>query len=172
MIDPEWDRFSKPTCSQCLSSSTLSLPDLAVPRATSTILTPEIWFEWSQMYDPWLRRTDSMQLAPTSQLAAYTLHLPVYIAEVSPPEAEKEGRVVVKYLSKPDEERWSFKAILDSRYAGKRSRTGLQYLVEWEYAEPSWQPAKDLQGCDVWVLQFHRDRPGKPGPVAKLRRFL
>ncbi|KAK1986748.1 hypothetical protein LZ30DRAFT_704481 [Colletotrichum cereale] len=98
--------------------------------------------------------------------------IPALIAEVSRPEPEKEGRVVVKYNQKPDEERWAFKAILDSRWVGKTPRTGLQYLVDWEYAEPTWQPARDLSGCDRWVIEFHRGNYGKPGPVPRLRCSL
>ncbi|CCF40356.1 hypothetical protein CH063_10941, partial [Colletotrichum higginsianum] len=65
-----------------------------------------------------------------------------------------------------------FKSILDSRWTGKTPRTGLQHLVDWEYAEPTWQPAKDLSGCDRWVVGFHRGNYGKPGPVSRLKRFL
>ncbi|KAF9872174.1 hypothetical protein CkaCkLH20_10266 [Colletotrichum karsti] len=141
---------------------------------TRTCLTPEIWLEWSLMYDPWIRRTDSIQLLSPQDVEAATPcpKPPVYIAAVSEPEADREGRVVVKYQSKPDEERWSFKAILDSKWAGKSPRTGLQYLVGWEYAEPTWQPARDLQGCEPWVLEFHRSNPHKAGPMPKLKRLL
>ncbi|KAK6224800.1 hypothetical protein QIS74_03127 [Colletotrichum tabaci] len=98
--------------------------------------------------------------------------IPALIAAVSQPEPEKAGRVVVKYQKKPDEERWAFKSILDSRWTGTTPWTGLQYLVDWEYAEPTWQPAKDLSGCDRWVVGFHRGNHGKPGPVSRLKRFL
>ncbi|KAL0937823.1 uncharacterized protein CTRU02_207554 [Colletotrichum truncatum] len=163
MIDVAWSRLGKsvrPT-SPFVEQLNNDQP------SPSGVLMPEIWLEWSLMFDPWIRRGDSIQL-----LRPDNPEPPVFLAEVSEPEADNEGRVVVKYLSKPDEERWSFKSILDSKWTGKRPRSGLQYLVDWEYAEPSWQPAKDLQGCESWVLQFHRLHPHKAGPVSKLSRFL
>ncbi|KAK2757801.1 hypothetical protein CKAH01_16960 [Colletotrichum kahawae] len=171
VIDINWGHLGKSLLPPSLYSHVI---DHSEPLP-STILTPEIWMEWSLMYDPWIRQGDSVQLTGPEDLrlsSKLPAAPPVFVAEVSEPEADKEGRVMVKYLSKPDEERWSFKRILDSRWMGKKPRTGLQYLVEWEYAEPSWQPARDLQGCEPWVLQFHRSSPKKPGPLPKLRRFL
>lgn len=169
-IDPSWVRLGSNI------ASSFSLDEARkVEQFQPSLLTPEVWLEWSLMYDPWIRRADSVQLLARDdpKNAKVPAHVPPpFVAEVSEPEADNEGRVTVKYLSKPDEERWAFKAILDSRWAGKSPRTGLQYLVDWEYAEPSWQPARDLQGCDQWVLQFHRSRLDKPGPVPKLRRLL
>ncbi|KAF5512406.1 hypothetical protein CGCA056_v012345 [Colletotrichum aenigma] len=171
VIDITWGHLGKSLSPPSLYSHVI---DHSEPLP-STILTPEIWMEWSLMYDPWIRQADSVQLTTPEDArlsSKLTLAPQVFVAEVSEPEADKEGRVTVKYLSKPDEERWSFKSILDSRWAGKKPKTGLQYLVEWEYAEPSWQPARDLQGCEPWVLQFHRSSPKKPGPLPKLKRFL
>ncbi|KAF6842513.1 hypothetical protein CMUS01_03035 [Colletotrichum musicola] len=169
-IDASWARLGSNI------TSPISLHEVGkVEKSQPSHLTPEVWLEWSLMYDPWIRRADSLQLLTldnTEIPKGPTYIPPPSVAEVSEPEADNEGRVTVSYLNKPDEERWAFRAILDSRWSGKSPRTGLQYLVDWEYAEPSWQPARDLQGCDQWVLQFHRSRPDKPGPVPKLRRLL
>ncbi|OLN94082.1 hypothetical protein CCHL11_08865 [Colletotrichum chlorophyti] len=175
-IDVSWSRLEVPAV--CPFSARKTSADVGPP--SSEILTPEVWFEWSLLFDPWIRRTDTTQLVTpvdnltispkkrkTSAMAALVL-----VTQVSEPEPEREGRVVIKYNRKPDEERWMFKSILDSRWAGKKPRTGLQYLVDWGYAEPTWQPARDLQGCDQWVLGFHRLHHGKPGPVPRLKRLM
>ncbi|OHW90203.1 reverse transcriptase domain protein [Colletotrichum incanum] len=165
-IDESWNRFSTSSPPPFLYHETID----TIESPLSQSLTPEIWFEWSLLYDPWIRRTNAAQvLHPDEDTTNIS---PGLVAEVSQPEPEKEGRVVVKYSKKRDEERWAFKAILDSRWAGKTSRTGLQYLIDWEYAEPTWQPARDLSGCDQWVIEFHRGNHGKPGPLLRLKSFL
>ncbi|KZL72021.1 hypothetical protein CT0861_01093 [Colletotrichum tofieldiae] len=143
-----------------------------VESPLSRSLTPEIWFEWSLLCDPWIGRTNAAQVLHSDADEDTKNIIPVLIAEVSQPEPEKEGRIVVKYDKKPHEERWAFKAILDSRWGGKTPRTGLQYLVDWEYAKPTWQPARHLSGCDWWVIEFHRPNHGKPGSVSRLKSFL
>ncbi|OHE93379.1 hypothetical protein CORC01_11329 [Colletotrichum orchidophilum] len=194
-INASWSRSDTPSPPSFLSSkrfgiicdsssSSSSSPSSSSPRSS---LTPEIWFEWSLLFDPWVRQTNAIQLLNPDPLPSPSSYpdnttttsaqsarrtKPVAVTEVSLPEPEKQGRVVVKYDKKPDEERWAFRSILDSRWAGRTPRTGLQYLVDWQYAEPTWQPARDLQGCDLWVLEFHRENPGKAGPVPRLRQSL
>lgn len=189
-VDASWSRAGASPLPSFLSSKHFGVCESETPSPQSR-LTPEIWFDWSLLFDPWLRRTNAIQLlnpepvsVPSSpskdtaepQTTGRVGHEAIVVTEITQPEPEKQGRVVVKYHdnTKPDEERWAFRSILDSRWSGsgKTPRTGLQYLVEWEYAEPTWQPARDLQGCDSWVLEFHRENPGRPGPVARLRRAL
>ncbi|GKT51259.1 uncharacterized protein ColSpa_11440 [Colletotrichum spaethianum] len=167
-IDESWNRLKMSSPPPFLSRESIA----AVESSTSQGLTPEVWVEWSLLYDPWIRRTNAAQILQPNRDQDTKDVVPVLVAEVSQPEPEKEGRVIVKYDKKPDEERWAFKSILDSRWAGKTPRTGLQYLVDWEYAKPTWQPAKDLSGCDQWVIEFHRENHGKPGPVPRLRGLL
>ncbi|KAK1539946.1 uncharacterized protein CCOS01_01260 [Colletotrichum costaricense] len=182
-VDASWSRAGASSLPSFLSSKRFGVCESEAPSPQSR-LTPEIWFDWSLLFDPWLRQTNAIQLLnpePTSVPLSpfpdcHTRHEAIVVTDITQPEPEKQGRVVVKYhdITKPDEERWAFRSILDSRWSGsgKTPRTGLQYLVEWEYAEPTWQPARDLQGCDSWVLQFHRENPGRAGPVARLRRAL
>ncbi|KAK1726117.1 uncharacterized protein BDZ83DRAFT_697169 [Colletotrichum acutatum] len=169
-VDALWSRAGASSLPSFLSSKRFGVSEFETPSPQSR-LTPEIWFDWSLLFDPWLRRTNAIQL-----LNPEPVSVTIVVTEITQPEPEKQGRVVVKYHDdrKPDEERWAFRSILDSRWSGsgKTPRTGLQYLVEWEYAEPTWQPARDLQGCESWVLQFHRENPGRAGPVARLRRAL
>ncbi|KAK2003820.1 hypothetical protein LX36DRAFT_565510 [Colletotrichum falcatum] len=167
-IDESWNRFSTPSPPPFVSHGFI---DTAAPPLSQD-LTPEVWFAWSLLYDPWIRRTDAAQVLLPEEEEDDDATIPALVAEVSQPETEREGRVVVKYNQKPDEERWAFKAIVDSRWAGKTPLTGLQYLVDWEYAEPTWQPARDLSGCDRWVIEFHRGNREKPGPVRRLRCLL
>ncbi|GJC97047.1 hypothetical protein ColKHC_05873 [Colletotrichum higginsianum] len=168
-IDVSWTRLSTPSLPASITHEAIN--DVESPRCPG--LTPEIWFQWSLLYDPWIRRSHAAQLLSLDRdQDTKPIVIPALIAAVSQPEPEKAGRVVVKYQKKPEEERWAFKSILDSRWTGKTPRTGLQYLVDWEYAEPTWQPAKDLSGCDRWVVGFHRGNYGKPGPVSRLKRFL
>ncbi|KAK1596960.1 uncharacterized protein LY79DRAFT_587777 [Colletotrichum navitas] len=143
-IDESWNRLSTPSPPPFVSHGPI---DAAV-SPLSQDLTPEAWFEWSLLHDPWIRRTNAAQVLCPDEGEDDNATIPTLIAEVSQPEPEKEGRVVVKYNKKPDEERWAFRAILDSRWAGKTPRTRLEYLIDWEYAEPTWQPARDLSGCD------------------------
>ncbi|WYZ39057.1 hypothetical protein EsH8_III_000971 [Colletotrichum jinshuiense] len=179
VIDISWARLGRNPIPSFLSNDAVN----DVGPSSSLALTPEIWFEWSLLFDPWIRRTDATLLLapdeddddeekPVPDNNSKPAIVPVLVAQVSEPEPDKEGRVVVKCNSRPDEERWAFRALLDSKWTGKSPRTGLMYLVDWEYAESTWQPARDLQGCDSWVLEFHRLHPGKPGPVSRLRRFL
>ncbi|KAK2062972.1 hypothetical protein LY76DRAFT_564029 [Colletotrichum caudatum] len=167
-IDESWNRLGTPSPPPFVSPGSVD----AVASPVSRYLTPEAWFEWSLLYDPWIRRTNAAQILRPDEGQDNGATMPAIVAGVSRPEPEKEGRVVVRYGKKPDEERWAFRAILDSRWAGKRPRTGLQYLVDWQYAEPTWQPARDLSGCDRWVIEFHRGNRGKPGPVPRLRCLL
>ncbi|EFQ26833.1 uncharacterized protein GLRG_02653 [Colletotrichum graminicola M1.001] len=143
-IDESWNRLSTPSPPPFVSHGPID----AVESPLYQDLTPEAWFEWSLLYDPWIRRTNAAQVLRPDEGEDNNATVPTLIAEVSQPEPEKQGRVVVKYSKKPNEERWAFRAILDSRWAGKTPRTGLEYLVDWEYAEPTWQPARDLSGCD------------------------
>ncbi|KAK1701538.1 hypothetical protein BDP55DRAFT_538597 [Colletotrichum godetiae] len=189
-VDASWSRAGASSLPSFITSKRFGVCESDAPCPQSR-LTPEIWFDWSLLFDPWLRQTNAIQLLnpePVSvssspspdttypRTARRTTHAALVVMEITQPEPENQGRVVVKYHDdrKPDEERWAFRSILDSRWsgAGKTPRTGLQYLVEWEYAEPTWQPARDLQGCDSWVLEFHRENPGKAGPVARLKRVL
>ncbi|KXH35138.1 hypothetical protein CSIM01_04663 [Colletotrichum simmondsii] len=180
-VDASWSRAGASSLPSFLSSKRFGVCESEIPSPQSR-LTPEIWFDWSILFDPWLRQTNAIQLLNPEPISVplspfpdrHTRHEAIVVTEITQPEPEKQGRVVVKYHdnAKPDEERWAFRSILDSRWSGKTPRTGLQYLVEWEYAEPTWQPARDLQGCDSWVLQFHRENPGRAGPVARLRRAL
>lgn len=182
-VDASWSRASASSLPSFLSSKRFGVCESEIPSPQSR-LTPEIWFDWSILFDPWLRQTNAIQLLNPESVSVssspspdrHTRHEAIVVTEITQPEPEKQGRVVVKYRdnAKPDEERWAFRSILDSRWSGsgKTPRTGLQYLVEWEYAEPTWQPARDLQGCDSWVLEFHRENPGRAGPVARLRRAL
>ncbi|KAK2007589.1 hypothetical protein LZ32DRAFT_632219 [Colletotrichum eremochloae] len=140
-IDESWSRLNMASAPPFVSHGSVVSP-------LSQDLNPEVWFEWSLLYDPWIRRTNTTQVLHSDEGKDSDVAIPGLTAEVSQPEPEKEGRVVVKYNQKPDEERWAFKAILDSRWAGKAPCTGLQYLIDWEYAEPTWQPARDLSGCD------------------------
>ncbi|KAK1717675.1 uncharacterized protein CLUP02_08478 [Colletotrichum lupini] len=182
-VDASWSRAGASSLPSFLSSKRFGVCESETPPPQSR-LTPEIWFDWSLLFDPWLRQTNAIQLLNPEPISVplspfpdcHTRHEAIVVTDITQPEPEKQGRVVVKYhdITKPDEERWAFRSILDSRWSGsgKTPRTGLQYLVEWEYAEPTWQPARDLQGCDSWVLQFHRENPGRAGPVARLRRAL
>ncbi|KAI3541375.1 hypothetical protein CABS01_03080 [Colletotrichum abscissum] len=182
-VDASWSRAGASSLPSFLSSKRFGVCESETPSPQSR-LTPEIWFDWSLLFDPWLRQTNAIQLLNPESISVplspfpdcHTRHEAIVVTDITQPEPEKQGRVVVKYhdITKPDEERWAFRSILDSRWSGsgKTPRTGLQYLVEWEYAEPTWQPARDLQGCDSWVLQFHRENPGRAGPVARLRRAL
>ncbi|KAK1533986.1 hypothetical protein CPAR01_10694 [Colletotrichum paranaense] len=182
-VDASWSRAGASSLPSFLSSKRFGVCESETPSPQSR-LTPEIWFDWSLLFDPWLRQTNAIQLLNPEPISVplspfpdcHTRHEAIVVTDITQPEPEKQGRVVVKYhdITKPDEERWAFRSILDSRWSGsgKTPRTGLQYLVEWEYAEPTWQPARDLQGCDSWVLQFHRENPGRAGPVARLRRAL
>ncbi|KAK1493847.1 hypothetical protein CTAM01_09308 [Colletotrichum tamarilloi] len=182
-VDASWSRAGASSLPSFLSSKRFGVCESETPSPQSR-LTPEIWFDWSLLFDPWLRQTNAIQLLNPEPISVplspfpdcHTRHEAIVVTDITQPEPEKQGRVVVKYhdITKPDEERWAFRSILDSRWSGsgKTPRTGLQYLVEWEYAEPTWQPARDLQGCDSWVLQFHRENPGRSGPVARLRRAL
>ncbi|GJC83021.1 hypothetical protein ColLi_05859 [Colletotrichum liriopes] len=145
---------------------------VAVVGLFCNALTPEIWFEWSLLCDPWIGRTNAAQVLHSDADEDTNDIIPVLVAEVSQPEPEREGRIVVKYDKNPDEERWAFRAILDSGWVGKTPRTGLQCLVDWEYAKPTWQPPRHLSGCDRWVIEFHRPNHGKPGSGSRLKSFL
>lgn len=67
-----------------------------------------------------------------------------------PPPVEVEG-----------EEGWEVDAVLDSR----RRNGQLWYLTRYiGYAEPSWQPAEDLEHAPDAVREFHTRYPHKPQP--------
>lgn len=56
-------------------------------------------------------------------------------------------------------EKWEFEGIQDCY-----NESGLHYPVQWRDHPPSWQPAKDLKGCDTVILQYHASNLDKPGP--------
>lgn len=65
------------------------------------------------------------------------------------------------------EVRWLFETILDSKRAKPQ---GLMYKIKWHHPHrPSWQPAKDLEGCESDLIAFHRAHPSKPGPPRWLK---
>jgi transposase InsO family protein len=62
-------------------------------------------------------------------------------------------------------ESFEVSSIINSRINKKR----LEYLVEWLGYEgtaeaATWQPARDLDGCQDLVDRFHKDNPAKPKP--------
>jgi hypothetical protein len=59
------------------------------------------------------------------------------------------------------EEAYQVASIEDSR--GYRSQ--LQYLIRWAgFDSLTWEPAKFVDGLQA-VEEFHRQYPGKPGPI-------
>jgi hypothetical protein len=72
------------------------------------------------------------------------------------------GRAITRDDDGNETEEYRFEKILD---CGKAENGRWQYLVKWEgYAEPTWQPATDLRGCDDAIWDFHEAHPDRPGP--------
>lgn len=59
-------------------------------------------------------------------------------------------------------------SILDSRI-NKRRKNLLQYLVEWESEEPTWESWEAITNASNALSDFHRQYPEKPGPHASVR---
>lgn len=51
----------------------------------------------------------------------------------------------------------------------KRRKNLLQYLVEWESEEPTWESWEAITNANNALSDFHRQYPGKPGPHASVR---
>ena len=58
--------------------------------------------------------------------------------------------------------------ILDSKI-NKLRKNLLQYLVEWESKEPTWESWKAIINASDAFSDFHRQYPEKPGPHANVR---
>lgn len=58
-------------------------------------------------------------------------------------------------------------SILDSRI-NKRRKKLLQYLVEWESEEPSWESWEVITNANKALTDFHHRYPAKPGPHASI----
>jgi hypothetical protein len=61
-------------------------------------------------------------------------------------------------------EKWEFEKLLDCH-----NEDGLHYLIKWRYHALIWQPAKDLQGQNKVILDFHCKNPFKPDPPTKVK---
>jgi hypothetical protein len=62
-------------------------------------------------------------------------------------------------------EKWEFDSILDCH-----NEDGFHYLVKWKHQPATWQPAKDLQGQNEVLLEFHRQHPEKPDPPSWVKK--
>lgn len=71
-----------------------------------------------------------------------------------------EGQVTRRDENGGEYTAWVYDSILDVRKVGAQTL----YLVNWSYADPSWQPAIDLQDNLEDVMAFHADHPEKSGP--------
>jgi hypothetical protein len=62
---------------------------------------------------------------------------------------------------------WPVEGIINSRLAlSKSKRRWLEYLVDWEGDEPTWQPRYDLiSGCEELVHDFYKTHPNRPLPA-------
>lgn len=65
---------------------------------------------------------------------------------------------------------WTYESILDSRKVAK-SKGGIEYLVKWTgYANPTWQPARDLRDNLDDIMAFHDSMAERPGPPSWVLR--
>lgn len=69
--------------------------------------------------------------------------------------------IVTTEVEGETEQKWYFERILSSR----NTNHGLQYKIKWPRPyRPTWEPARNLEGCDPDIAEFHRQNPSKPGP--------
>ena len=62
--------------------------------------------------------------------------------------------------------RWEVEAILDVR----TRRTGREYRIKWQgYDRPTWEPERNLDGCEVLKREFHRRRRPAYAPTERRR---
>lgn len=67
-----------------------------------------------------------------------------------------------------EEQQYEFEEILDY---GQAENGRWNYLVQWAgHADPTWQPASDLKGCDDDLWKFHEANPHKGKPPAWLKK--
>jgi hypothetical protein len=81
-----------------------------------------------------------------------------------------QGRVMIRSDDNEDPPvvEWEFEKILD--YA-KLDNGRWHYLVQWAAPhEPSWQPAKNLQGCDDAIWAFHDSHPEAARPPSWVKK--
>jgi hypothetical protein len=82
------------------------------------------------------------------------------------PEKQKPPPVLVERngMTAPE---WPVEGIINSRLALSKSKgRWLEYLVDWEGDEPTWQPRHDLiPGCEELVHAFHKRHPNRPSPA-------
>jgi hypothetical protein len=85
-------------------------------------------------------------------------------AQVNEEATSRDDGLVVVETDQGKETRWLYNGVLDSRIDEKGQ---LSYLIDWQHHQPTWQPHKDLKGCDgcdYYLWLFHQANPGKPGP--------
>ncbi|KAM7213084.1 hypothetical protein V8F06_011507 [Rhypophila decipiens] len=69
------------------------------------------------------------------------------------------GREVTRTDGGKETVEWKFEKILDH---GKADNGRWMYLVKWVGHEPTWQPARDLEGCDDDIWEYHDEFGGQP----------
>lgn len=79
-----------------------------------------------------------------------------------------QGRQMVRTDGFTEEQQYEFEEILDY---GQAENGRWNYLVQWVgHADPTWQPASDLKGCDDDLWKFHEANPHKGKPPAWLKK--
>lgn len=78
-----------------------------------------------------------------------------------------DGRIVVRTDNNEEIVKWEFKEILNY---GQAENGRWIYEIEWKDGTRSWQPARDLEGCDDIIWKFHDEHPRLPGPPRWVKR--
>lgn len=78
-----------------------------------------------------------------------------------------KGIVIQDNNGAPDV-KWVFETILDAKRLPSK---GIVYKIKWPAPHrPTWEPAKNLEGCDSEIMAFHHRHPSKPGPPRWVKR--